>query len=163
MSLYEVEARRLVRMRNPWGKGIWKADDPLLEKFNDELVNGSKEDAGIFFMPFEDLQPNFEELSICHYTKNYVYTQKRHKYTDNDIFPFQVIISQRGEYFVTVSKPDKRFTWSCSPDSFLSVVLVKVEADKSATYVGGIGGIHRDPFFKSILEPGTYCAYVYFP
>lgn len=157
----EVEAgQRLVQMRNPWGKGVWKSTDPLLERVNAQLLTGSKDDGGIFYMPFEELKLNFEELSICHYHDKYVYSQKRHKYTENDIFPFQIVVEQAGEYYVSISKPDKRFIWAGSADSFMSVVLVKVGKDKSAAYVGGIGGIHRDPFFCAELATGTYVAFV---
>ncbi len=150
-------------MRNPWGKGVWKTQDPVLQKINDEIMNGSKDEAGIFFMPFEELKINFEEISVCHYVEDYYYTQRRHKYIDNDIYPFNISISKSGEYYVTISKPDKRFTWSCNGDSFLSVVLVrKSKNGKSSNYAGGIGGIHRDPFFKAHLEKGEYIAFVIF-
>ncbi len=147
-------------MRNPWGKGVWKSTDPLLHRLNTEIQSGNKEDGGIFYMPFEELKLNFEELSVCHYFDQHVYSQKRHKYTENDIFPFQVVVDKAGEYYITISKPDKRFIWAGSSDSFLSVVLVRVDKDKSATYIGGVGGIHRDPFFSAYLTPGTYAAFV---
>lgn len=157
----EVQAsQRLIKMRNPWGKGVWKGDDPISEELNEAIQKGNPDDGGIFYMPFEELKLNFEELSICHYIDNYVYSQKRHKYTENDIFPFQLVVDKAGEYYITISKPDKRFVWAGSADSFLSVVLVRVDKDRSASYVGGIGGIHRDPFFVGQLTPGTYAAFV---
>ena len=149
-------------MRNPWGKGVWKAEDEVLKKVNDQIQTASKDEAGVFFMPFEELKLNFEEISICHYKEEYFYTQCKHKYIDNDIYTFQVEINKAGEYYVTVSKPDKRFVWSCNGDSFISVVLVKTDRNsiQKTKYVGGIGGIHRDPFFKADLEKGDYIAYV---
>ena len=61
-------------MRNPWGKGVWKAEDEVLKKVNDEIQTASKDEAGVFFMPFEELKLNFEEISICHYKEEYFYT-----------------------------------------------------------------------------------------
>lgn len=153
-----AEGRRLVKLRNPWGKGVWKTEDAEISRMNAEFSD--KDNAGVFIMPFEELLINFEELSICYYEDKYVYSQKRHRYTDNDIFPFQIVVDKAGDYFITISKPDKRFLWSCSPDSFMSVVLMKVDKDQSVSYMGGIGGIHRDPFFKAFLSSGTYAAYV---
>lgn len=162
LSLHETESRKLIRMRNPWGKGVWKSSDAVVSKLNSELQAGPKDDAGIFFMPFEKLQTYFDEISIGHYFNNYFYTQKRHKYTDNDMVPFLITISSPGEYYFTVSKPDKRFIWGPSSNSFISVVLVMVSDDSTAQYVGGIGGTHRDPFFKAWIIPGTYIAFVRF-
>jgi calpain-15 len=158
LSLIVDSGRHLIKLRNPWGKGVWISEDSQLVKINSQFKDA--ENAGVFVMPFEELLINFEELSICHYEENYVYTQKRHKYTDNDIFPFQVVIETAGDYYISISKPDKRYLWSCSPDSFISAVMVKVAIDKTATYAGGVGGIHRDPFFKTRLTAGTYVAYV---
>lgn len=158
LSLMVEQGQKLIKLRNPWGKGVWISTDPDLVRINSQFTDASN--AGVFVMPFEELLINFEELSICHYEENYVYTQKRQRYTDNDIFPFQVVVDHAGEYYVSISKPDKRFLWSSSPDSFVSVVLVKVGKDKSAVYIGGVGGIHRDPFFKANLTTGTYVAFV---
>lgn len=147
-------------MRNPWGKGIWNSEEQPLAGINEKLQTGRKEDGGVFVMPFGEVTKYFVEMAICHYHDSHVYSQKKHKYSSNDIEPFFVEVQQTGEYYVTVSKPDKRFEWACREDSFISVVLVSVKEGRRSSYVQGIGGINRDPYFAALLEAGSYIAYV---
>lgn len=160
LKLEILGGKRVVRMRNPWGKGIWKTDEQPLAEINEKLQNGRKEDGGMFVMPFSEVTKYFVEMAICHYHDKYVYSQKKHIYSSNDIEPFCIEVKIPGEYYVTVSKPDKRFEWACGEDSFISVVLVSIREEKKYTYVQGIGGINRDPYFAAQLEGGKYIAYV---
>jgi hypothetical protein len=160
LKLEIINEKRVVRMRNPWGKGIWSSDEQPLAEINEKLKNGRKEDGGVFVMPFCELTKNFIEMAICHYHDSYVYSQKKHMYSSNDIEPFFVEVKKAGEYYVTVSKPDKRFEWASSEDSFISVVLVSEKEGKKYSYVNGIGGINRDPYFVAHLDAGSYLAYV---
>ena len=160
LKLETVDGKRVVRMRNPWGKGIWRTDEQPLAEINKKLMNGRKEDGGVFLMPFSEVTKNFVEMAICHYHDKYVYSQKKHKYQSNDIETFYIEVKKAGEYYVSVSKPDKRFEWACSEDSFISVVLVSIKEGNKYSYVKGIGGINRDPYFASQLDAGTYIAFV---
>jgi hypothetical protein len=159
LAVHSFDDRKLIRMRNPWGKGIWKCNDPLLNKVNDDIQKGSKDDAGVFVMPFEELLPNFDEISIGHYVDTNIYSQKKVKYKENDLYPYEVRIEKAGSYYLSVSKPDKRFYGGPSEDSFISVVLVKVDCHPTK-WIGAAGGIHRDPFFEEKMEPGLYLAFV---
>ena len=160
LKLEKVEGKRVVRMRNPWGKGIWKSDEQPLAEINEKLLTGRREDGGVFVMPFSEVIRNFVEMAICHYHDSYVYSQKKQLYSSNDIEPFHIEVKRAGEYYVTVSKPDKRFEWACSEESFISVVLVSKKEGRKYSYVQGIGGINRDPYFAAQLEAGSYIAYV---
>lgn len=175
LSLHEIEKsgsvsskrqpisqqKRIVRLRNPWGKSIYKSTDPVLAAKNTEYQQAGKAEAGMFLLPFEKLIQHFEEISICHYIEEYVLCQKRCIYSENDMITFRLEITQSGEYYMSVSKPDKRFLWSPSPDSFVSAVLARLDEESgSCRYLGGIGGIERDPFFQVHLTPGVYLAFV---
>lgn len=60
ISVYEADGQvpRLVKIRNPWGKGEWKGDySDNSSLWTNELTNKlkhTKEDDGTFFMPFDD-------------------------------------------------------------------------------------------------------------
>ena len=162
LGVYEdIETKmRLIKMRNPWGKGVFRSKDERLSIINQEFDSNRVQDNGIFVMPFEDVKQYFIEMSICHYIDDYFYTQKRHKYTSNDIQPFYIEILEKGEYYITVSKPDSRFEWAGDHNSFISVVMVSAGDEGKAQYIGGVGGIHRDPFFSQTLQKGGYLAFV---
>ena len=73
----EGEILKLLKIRNPWGRGEWNGDwsdkselwtDKLKEKLGFEKAND-----GIFWMNFEDFKDCFKRVQICHFQQDYVF------------------------------------------------------------------------------------------
>ncbi|XP_076458518.1 calpain-9-like [Babylonia areolata] len=64
---------RLIRMRNPWGRGEWKGpwsdNSKEMARLPDnirEKMNIRNKDEGEFWISFEDFLRNFDEVQLCH-------------------------------------------------------------------------------------------------
>ena len=67
LGVLEVERERLLKIRNPWGKGEWTG--PWSKKWiRDKRKEWSELETGPgeFFMRLQDFQTNFRTLTICH-------------------------------------------------------------------------------------------------
>ena len=79
LSAHEVYANgrqvKLIKLRNPWGKGEWKGDwSDSSHLWTPELrhqLGLVDEDDGIFFMSYEDFQKYFSNFDVCYYHDNY--------------------------------------------------------------------------------------------
>jgi len=161
MAVSQVDGLKVLKMRNPWGKAVWHSSEGRIKRLNDELSqSGRKQDSGMFYMPSDELKANFDEISICHYWDAYHYSQKRQRYQDSrQLYVFQIELSSSGLYYFTVSKPDKRYKWTPNTDTFISLVVLR-PCSQEEEYLGGVHGIHRDPFFQSFASAGKYIAFV---
>jgi len=76
----EDEGLRLVKLRNPWGKGEWKGDySDDSDKWTDELkekVGFVKSQDGSFFMTVEDFHKYYTVYDIGHYHEGWDYTHQ---------------------------------------------------------------------------------------
>eukprot|EP00300_Choanocystis_sp_HF-7_P009557 c16499_g1_i3.p1 GENE.c16499_g1_i3~~c16499_g1_i3.p1 ORF type:complete len:791 (+),score=218.02 c16499_g1_i3:199-2373(+) len=63
LQLMELEGHKLVKLRNPWGKGEWTGrwsdDSPLWTPSLKQASGWKDEDDGIFFMAWEDFHAEF--------------------------------------------------------------------------------------------------------
>jgi len=69
---------RLVKMRNPWGKGEWKgAWSDSSREWNSVSASVKKqlgfvnEDDGVFFILFEDFEKYYSDFQVCYYHDKY--------------------------------------------------------------------------------------------
>jgi len=72
MQVMEVEGKRFVKCRNPWGqdgewKGDWSDNSPKWKEFAviNEAIDNKPGNDGIFVMCIEDLAANIEALDTC--------------------------------------------------------------------------------------------------
>ncbi len=69
---------RLVKLRNPWGKGEWKgdwSDQSYLWSYQlRKMLKYDHEEDGVFFMNFNDFLKYFTDVQICYYHDNYKYS-----------------------------------------------------------------------------------------
>lgn len=105
---------RIVKMRNPWGKGEWTGawsdeDNRNWTPQMRQLLNHPDVDDGVFFMPFDDFLKYFHDYQLCYYNDNYRYSAQ--KYTTSKERPTLVEfnVSVYGEYYITVNQINTRF------------------------------------------------------
>lgn len=105
---------RIVKMRNPWGKGEWTGswsdnDHSKWTPQMKQLLNHSGEDDGIFFMPYKDFLKYFHDYQICFYEDEYKYSAKRYNSSSQrpTIIEFQV--KKKGDYYFCINQINRRF------------------------------------------------------
>lgn len=137
----DTVVERLVKLRNPWGKGEWTGDwSDSSEKWTPELrqaLDVQELDDGIFHMSWEDFKQYFSDVQVCYYKEGYSYTSAKIQSEDNETQFFQIEFETTGEYFISVNQKNKRFFpmsagYNYSP---LSIFLA-MEIDGKLIYSG---------------------------
>lgn len=72
------EEQYLVKMRNPWKEGEWSGafgdgSEEMTEELMAELGHEQTDD-GIFWMRYEDMLKEFEQVDICKCVDDYFYS-----------------------------------------------------------------------------------------
>eukprot|EP00301_Raphidiophrys_heterophryoidea_P007250 c12830_g1_i2.p1 GENE.c12830_g1_i2~~c12830_g1_i2.p1 ORF type:complete len:290 (-),score=51.80 c12830_g1_i2:418-1287(-) len=73
LDVKEYGQTRLVKLRNPWGKGEWLGDwshgshlwTPLLRQHFEADTNSRTSNGGVFFMAFKDFVDYFTTVDVC--------------------------------------------------------------------------------------------------
>jgi Calpain family cysteine protease len=105
---------KIVKMRNPWGKGEWKGSwsDGDTQKWTPEtrqLLGHTAGDDGQFFLPFTDFLKFFHDYQICFYEENYKYSAKRYKSSSERPTIVEFRVEQAGDYYFTINQVNSRF------------------------------------------------------
>lgn len=73
-----MNIERLVKLRNPWGKGEWKGKwSDESDEWTEDLkaqVNFESADDGVFYMTWNDFLQYYSDLQICYYHDGYKYS-----------------------------------------------------------------------------------------
>ncbi len=160
---------RLVKLRNPWGKGEWTGDwsdrSPLWTPRLRAEANMVDRDDGIFYMPFDQWLVYFRDYQICYYHDGFQYSSKmltsmpcQYKYITFEL-------TAAGDYYFTTNQPNKRLfkkaeNYVYSP---LAMFLGVANQQGGFSYVGSICKADKEMWFKAACQPGVYCAMIYTP
>lgn len=157
---------KVLKLRNPWGKGEWKGDySDKSSLWTSELKNRvgwADKDDGIFFIKFRDFTQNFDGVTICHYRNDYSLSSI-HDFNGADNFAiYQFNIEQEGDYYFGMSQPDKNMFKTGHTYGMLSVVIAKIDegGQNEVEYIGGKGYPKRDIWFMATSPKGKYLAFV---
>lgn len=166
ISALKVKGEKLIKLRNPHGKGEWKGEwSDSSPKWTKALRKKHKvEDAvdGTFYMPLKNFKRNFIEVAICHYIQKNILSQRELSPKDMiGMKAWKIHVGTAGEYYVGISQPDKKHV-EVSETVYTTMIMFKCVngSDQNLEYIGGKLYIERDPFFKNQLEPGTYLFFV---
>lgn len=165
---YRGSTVRLVKLRNPWGKGEWKGDwgdnSPLWTPELKAHVGVTNKDDGIFHMTFKDAGKYFHDFAICHYRDNYVSSAK--KFLTSPELPtiFGFNIEQPGEYYFKLHQISKRVFRKNDMYKYsaLTVIIAKVEQNQ-LVYVGNASRARDQTWVLANCSPGSYFAYITTP
>ena len=161
ISALELDGTKVVKLRNPHGKGEWKgAWSDKSSRWTPELraqVGLSDAVDGTFFMPLDDLKRNFVELAICKYIPSNILSQLPIETQEMDgRKAWKIHVGEAGEYYIGLGQPDVRHV-GVEKLLFTSLILFKVDdQDTPIEYAGGMFYSERDPSFKTNLSKGTY-------
>lgn len=169
-NAYGKKIQRLVKLRNPWGKGEWKGDwsdkdsrwtHSLLKELNYETG-----DNGIFYMPFEEFDKIFSDFQVCFYHDDYKYSCIRMEETvKHHHYYFKIDIKEEGVYYFTLNQINKRFYPKTDKYEYSSCTMTvgRVEGDDKIIYVGAVQKEDKEAWFEANCTPGTYYVSVYTP
>lgn len=160
--------QKLVKLRNPWGKGEWKGafsdKDSRMTSQLRTLLDHKDEEDGCFYMPFDDFVSYFSDFQICYYMDKYKYSAARYE-TEKDMHCYFIFnIKEEGEYFFTINQQNKRFYPKERNYTYSSCMftLGRYEVGK-ITYLGAIQKADKEAWFKTYCTPGIYYCSVYTP
>ncbi len=137
ISVYEIHGRRLLKMRNPWGRGEWKGDfcdsSTLWTQSLKTIVGWEEADDGVFFMTLKDFKNHFRTYTVHHYQDSWQYSYLEQKSGPKHANYYKFSVNKPCEVFFRIhqehsrskslSKQD-RSNFKYSPASFM---IVKVE------------------------------------
>lgn len=110
----EGNVHRLVKLRNPWGRGEWTGDwSDADSRWNDQLkevlgINKTGDD-GLFFMAWKDFLKYFSDVQICYYHDDYKYNAEKFESSKDTSVYLKVTIDEPGTYYFSVNQRNKRF------------------------------------------------------
>ena len=172
LSAHEIEhngrTERLVKLRNPWGKGEWKGDwsdeSPLWTPQLKSQLNLNDDDDGIFFMTFKEWQKYFHDFDVCYYHDNYLHSAK--KFTSSATAPtvIKFNVSAGGEYYFILSQVNSRMFRKTDRYSYsgCSLIVARVEGG-DFEHMGTVAKADQQIWFKANCRPGQYIAYIETP
>lgn len=160
---------RLIRLRNPWGKGEWKGEwcnsdkrwNPELKK---ELGHNEKED-GVFFMPFSAYSQLFSDFQVCYYRDDYKYSCVRLNTEMHQHCYFSFEVTKPGEYYFTLNQINKRFFQKDRGYAYSSCTMTvgRLDTNGQITYVGAMQKADKEAWLEANCIVGKYYCSVYTP
>jgi hypothetical protein len=163
---------KLVLLRNPWGDFEWSGDwGDNSDLWTDDIKQqcGYNDDAGLFWMAYEDVCHYFSRIQICHINDDYHYsfmkaTQNRGAYS-----LMRLVVSNSGEHTISISQTDERcFNRHTEYDySNCRVLISKIEkdgdsiADLDLKYIKATAAQDRETHIHiENLEKGEYLVFI---
>lgn len=113
LKVLSIEKETVMKLRNPWGKLIWKGDWSFKsEKWTKELrdkynYNKCPED-GSFYMSLADFRKYFGEIIICKLNPTFLHSSIRVKTNKHKSAYFKMEVSTPGQYAVSIYQENKR-------------------------------------------------------
>ena len=154
---------RLVKLRNPWGKGEWKGawsdgDHKWSPSLKRQLKVENKED-GIFFIDYNDFCKFYSDFQVCYFQDGYKYSAlkvENVEKTENVFLQFQ--ITKPGEYYFSLNQVNKRFFNKPQRYRYSNLAYVISYQDKhgEAEYVGGNMKSDKENWIGKVCRPGLY-------
>lgn len=162
---------RLVKLRNPWGKGEWTGDwSDSSPMWTDDVRRQvgynqlSNEDDGIFFMSFNDWMKYFHDFDVCYYHDNYINSSKKFSSSSSTPTIIKFQINQGGDVYFMVSQINTRMFKKADRYAYsnLTLIVARLEGG-SMQHIGTASQSDMQIWFKANCAPGEYVAYVETP
>lgn len=158
---------RLLKLRNPWGKGEWKGDwcdedarwTPELKGL---LGFPEQVEDGIFFMTWEDFQTYYSDVQICYFHDGYKYSAIKSKSKRGEVVVLRFKLDTPGKYYFSVNQINRRFYPKQSGYRYskISWVLGK-QNEADAAYIASGNKVDKENWDYEVCEPGEYYALIY--
>ena len=155
---------RLVKLRNPWGKGEWKGtwsdkDSKWTSALKRDFNLNPDADDGIFYMDYVDFCKYYSDFQICYYHDNYKYSAlkvEKVQKTEDVFMEFE--IRKSGEYYFSLNQINKRFFKKSQRYKYsnLAYVLSRQSPSGAIEFVGSNMKADKENWIVSHCKPGKY-------
>lgn len=158
--------RRLVKIRNPWGRGEWKGDwsnnsHLWSSDLKKKLDVRSKED-GIFYMDLSDFKKYFSDVHVCYFHDSFKFVSQPFDRESEDTY-IRIKVQKEGIYYVSTHQtPSRHFPSDSQYEySLITLVLARVTPSGTYEYIQGVQSAERESFVCcQCSKPGEYIAYI---
>jgi len=161
---------RLIKLRNPWGKGEWKGNwgrnDP---RWTESLANAlnvyNQINDGVLMMDFNDYTTYFHDYNICYYLDKNIYSSQRYNTSRKEPTILSFSVSAPGEYYLGVTQINKRFFPKKHNYEYSTIALMIGRYSKRTgfSFVGMKCSHSKEDWIKASLQKGNYIAYINTP
>jgi len=164
LGCYEVLGEKLVKVRNPWGKGEWEGPwgdkDPIWNKLSlaeKAEIGYLDKDDGSFFMSFELFKHIYSDTQICMVHDDYIYTSCEIRSKKKKAVYLEIEVEEEGQYYFTVLQRSFRKMWDTHGYDYSrgTIVLAKKNND-NFEFIQAKTQYHREAFLALELKKGTY-------
>ena len=173
LSVHQIQddygqTQRLVKLRNPWGKGEWNGDwsdnSPKWSPRLRQQLGVTKADDGIFFMSFNDWKQFFHDFDVCHVHDDYLYSAKKYNSNPNVPTVMTFTLNRPSTYFFIVNQINKRMFRKADQYAYtnISCMVGRLEGGR-IKFVGSSAKADEVVWFKANCQPGQYVAYIMTP
>ena len=105
---------RLVKLRNPWGKGEWTGkwsdtDPNWTSELKESLGFTEDVEDGIFFMLWEDFLKYFSDVQICYYHDDFKYNAEKFITKKGETIFLKFTLHKKGLHYFSLNQRNKRF------------------------------------------------------
>jgi len=167
ISVAEVLGYRLIKLRNPWGKGEWKGawsdEDPIWAKISEEekkAIGYNLEDDGCFFMDLDDFSQIYGDVQICMVEDENKYDSIKLRSTKKKGVYVEVDVLKDGDYCFTVLQPSIRKINLPSYDYGKSTIIVAKRNNDDLLFIDAKQIVHRENFvYCHGMKKGKYVIY----
>lgn len=163
------QKQRIIKLRNPWGKGEWKGDwSDKSPKWTPELqqqLGVKNQEDGVFFMDFDNFCKYYSDVQVCYYHNNHKYSAIKITSETNDRVCLKFTIQSPGMYYFSINQKNRRFfpkdkNYNYSP---LSMIVGCIEQSKQVKYVGSSMKQDKENWIEYMANPGDYFVYINTP
>lgn len=152
---------RLVKLRNPWGKGEWNGDwNDNSHLWNEELKSALEfinRDDGMFFMTFTDFCQYYSDVQICYFHDNYKYSALRVESEVNEPIYLKFKLAIPGIYYLSINQKSKRKFPKTQGYKYSEISFLTGRIDGTdITYVGGGMIADKENWIEVDLKSGKY-------
>jgi hypothetical protein len=167
-SIPKTSIERLVKLRNPWGKGEWKGDwCDTSPKWSSQLkqdLKVVKAEDGIFYMSFTDFCKYYSDIQICYYHDNYKYSAIKVQNPNNQTCYLGFTLTTEGQFYFSVNQKNCRFFkkdmgYKYSP----LVMMIGCYRNGKIEYIGSAMKEDKENWIVKQCKPGKYFVTVLTP
>ena len=163
-----MNIERVVKLRNPWGKGEWKgawSDDSDLwtDELKEEIGFVNQLD-GVFCMSWNDFLRYYSDVQICYYHDGYKYSALQLASPKNKKVIISFKLEMKGKYYLSLNQKNRRAFPKSKRYKYsnLSYIVAKLN-DGKYNYVGGNMKADKENWIGKELDEGEYVVLIKTP
>ena len=164
-----MRIERLVKLRNPWGKGEWKGDwsdeSYLWTSQLKQQLHYADDDDGVFYMTYNDFVKYFSDLQICYYHDGFKYSAVKLQSEKNASVFLNFKIELKGKYYFSLNQKNRRHFPKKKKYNYTncSYIVARELENGKYDYIGGNMKADKENWIGVDCEVGNYVVMIKTP